>query len=132
MADKSYQDAVQTLKSALAGRWEGAELTGRGEMARILRDQLGFDRDSAAQTIDAMIADGTLRYHRAAEVGGRDAAPVPPAGPGDGVVTGVPATGGMGGLPLTPAMIPGIGYWEIGGDQDEAPPGRGGQVQTDY
>lgn len=132
MAEKSYQEAVQALKTVLSGRWEGAELTGRDEMARILRDQLGYDRDSAAQAIDAMIASGTLRYHRAAEVGGREGAPAPAAGVSEGVVTGVPATGGMGGLPLAPAMIPAAGYWEIGGESDEAAPGRGGQVKVDY
>ena len=132
MADKSYQEAVQALKTVLTGRWEGADLEGRGEMARILRDQLGYDRDTADKTIEAMIAAGTLRYHRAAEVGGRDGAPAPAAGLSEGVVTGVPATGGMGGMPLAPAMIPAGGYWEIGGEQDEAAPGRGGQVKVDY
>jgi hypothetical protein len=132
MAEKSYQEAVQTLKQALTGRWEGAELDGRDEMARILRDQLGYDRDTAKEAIDAMIASGTLRYHRAAEVGGRDGAPAPAAGVSEGVVTGVPATGGMGGMPLAPAMLPAGGHWEIDGEQDEPAPGRGGQVKVDY
>jgi len=128
MAEKSYQDAVQALKDRLSGRWEGAELAGRDEMVKILKDQLGYDNRAANDAIDAMIAAGTLRYHRAREVGGTPEAIPAPVTPG----TGLPATGGLAGTPIAPGVIPPIGYWQIGADEDEAPPGRGGQVRVDY
>ena len=126
MTEKSYQDAVQALKDGLGGRWEGAELAGRSEMVKILKDRLGYDTGAANDAIDAMIAAGTLHYHRVREVGtGPEAipAPVTPSG-----VTGLPAAGGLAGTPIAPGAIPAIGYWQVGEDQDEAPPGRGGQV----
>jgi hypothetical protein len=124
MTEKSYQDAVQALKDRLGGRWEGAELAGRDEMVKILKDRLGFDTRAADDAIDAMIAAGTLRYHRAREVGGAPEAIPAPLTPG----AGVPVSGGLAGAPLAPGVIPAIGYWQIGEDQDEAPPGRRGQV----
>ncbi|HNP73103.1 MAG TPA: hypothetical protein PKK15_18460 [Kouleothrix sp.] len=130
MAEKSYQDAVQVLKDRFGGRWEGAELDGRREMSKILREQLGFSDTDANETIDAMVASGQLRYHRAAEVGGPTPMPAPMAGPTEGIVTGVPASGGIVGAPLAPAMVPGGGYWEVGAN-DNAPIGRSGQVTPD-
>ena len=129
MADKSYQDAVQVLKAQLGGQWSGEELNGRDEMVKILKDRLGYDSSAANAAIDAMVASGTLRYHRAREVGDSDAVPAPIAPPGEGAVGGIPAAGGLSGMPLAPGMIPGAGYWQIGEGEDEAPPGRGGQVQ---
>ena len=129
MPEKSYQDAVQALKDRLGGRWEGAELVGRDEMVRILKDRLGYDHRAANDAIDAMVAAGTLRYHRAREVGAApDVIPAPLAPPGEGITTGVPASGGLVGAPIAPGAIPAIGYWQIGEDQGEAPLGRGGQV----
>ena len=63
---KSYQDAVQILRSRLNNRWEGIEADGRDEMVKILKRELGFERDEANDTIDAMIQSGVLRYHRPA------------------------------------------------------------------
>jgi hypothetical protein len=133
MAEKSFQEAAQALKARLGGRWEGGEPSGRSEMRDILKDQLGYSASDADTVLDAMIAAGTLRYHRAV---GRDGAPEPvpmPLGPtGEGTASGVPAAGGLGGLPLVPAALTGGGYWEIADGSDDAPPGRGGQVNVNY
>jgi hypothetical protein len=133
MAEKSFQEAVQVLKARMGGRWESAELTGREEMRDILKDQLGYSSGEADDAIDAMIAAGTLRYHRAVGADGTPG-PVPmPIGPtGEGTAAGVPAAGGVGGLPLMPGMLSGAGYWEISDTDEQAPPGRGGQVNVDY
>ena len=103
MKEKSYQDAVQALKSQLGGQWQGEELAGRDEMVKILKERLGYD--SAA-------------------------APLTP--PGEGMVSGIPAAGGLSGMPIAAGFLPGLGYWQVGEDQDEASAGRAGQVQTDY
>lgn len=135
MADKSYQDAVQVLKSRLGGRWEGAENDGRREMIRILRDELGFSESEAGDALKAMAATNQLRYRsndNSTEDGtGRatGTAAVAPATGGIGTgTTGVPAAGGVAGVPVVPAMLPAIGYWEVGDTDDETAPGRGGQV----
>jgi len=39
------------------------------------------------------------------------------APPGEGITTGVPATGGLGGAPIAPGAISAIGYWQIAEDQ---------------
>ena len=94
MQARNYQDAVQALKSQLGGRWEGVELAGREQMTKILKDRLGYDTRAANEAIDAMIEAGTLRYHRAREAGaGPGVVPAPLAPPGEGTVTGVPASG---------------------------------------
>ena len=132
MAEKSYQDAVQALKEQLGGQWNGEELNGRGEMVDILKDRLGYDSRAANDAIDAMIAAGTLRYHQAREVGANEVVPAPLTPPGEGMVSGIPAAGGLSGMPVAPGTTSALGYWQIGEDQDEPPPGRGGQVQVDY
>lgn len=142
MAEKNYQDAVQVLKDRFGGRWEGADLDGRGEMTEILRKQLGFSDADARDTLDAMIAAGQLRYHRTSSANSAGEPEIAPPTPSMGTVTGVPiatgvpansmpATGGLTGVPVSPAMVPAIGYWEIGDtatDADDAPIGRAGQV----
>ena len=129
MTERSYQDAVQALKDRLGGRWEGAELAGRDEMVKILKERLGYDNRAANDAIDAMIAAGTLHYHRVRELGGApEAVPAPLAPPGEGMATGVPAAGGLAGTPIAPGAISAIGYWQVGEDQNEALPGRAGQV----
>src|SRR5215208_5120297 len=111
MPEKSYQDAVQALKAQLGGHWEGAELAGRDEMVKILNDRLGYDSRAANDAIDAMIAAGTLRYHRAREAGGAPGAiPTPLIAPGEGSSTSMPASGGLVGAPLAPGLISAIGY----------------------
>ena len=131
MTERSYQDAVQALKSQLGGQWQGEELAGRDAMVKILKDQLGYDSSSANDAIDAMVASGTLRYHRVREAGANDAVPAPLTPPGEGMVSGIPAAGGLSGMPIAPGFLPGPGYWQVGEDQDEAPAGRAGQVQVD-
>ncbi|HEY3229618.1 MAG TPA: hypothetical protein VGJ87_10380, partial [Roseiflexaceae bacterium] len=63
MTERSYQDAVQTLKNRLGGRWDGLEAEGRDEMVRVLKEELGYNSRQANDVIDAMVASGTLRYH---------------------------------------------------------------------
>jgi hypothetical protein len=122
MTERSYQDAVQILKDRLGGRWEGSAADGRDEMARILKDQLGYTDKQADDTIDAMIDSGTLRYQEADAANQVAGAPVPPAMPASPVGTGsstpmiAPVAGALGG-----------GYWQIGEGVSEAA-GRKGQV----
>lgn len=141
MAEKNYQDAVQALKARIGGRWEGNEADGRGEMVDILRNDLGFSSAEANDAIDAMVASNQLRYHTTTDTnaqmvgappGEPGSVPPPLTPPGEGMVTGIPATGGLGGMPLAPGMIPAAGYWEVGdSSDDEAAPGRAGQVTPD-
>jgi hypothetical protein len=128
MADVDYEQAVQTLRSHLGARYEAVEANGRDDMRDVLRDQLGYSNREADEAIDAMIAAGTLRYHRAApETDRGDVAAVPPAGalPAAPAVTGGGATS-TAGAPVVPVPIGG-GYWQIGAG-DEAESGRKGQV----
>ena len=122
MTERSYQDAVQVLENRLGGRWEGIETEGRAEMSKILRDELGFDRRTADDAIEAMIQSGTLHYHRLGDAG-RDV--VPPAG--EGAVSGVPAAGGMAGIPIAAGVATNAGYWQIGSGETDTL-GRAGQV----
>ena len=126
MAEQSYERAVQVLQSRMGGRWEGAETDGRDEMVRILKDELGFDDDAAHDALDAMVASGTLRYHRA--VGQTDegiAIPAVSTGTG-GAGTGVAGSG----LVATPGVPPAAlgGYWAIGPEEQAS--GRTGQVNV--
>ena len=137
MAEKNYQDAVQALKARIGGRWEGNQADGRGEMVEILRADLGFSAAEANDAIDAMVASNQLRYHATTDANGREAGepvavPPPLTPPGEGMVTGVPATGGLAGMPLAPGMLPAAGYWQVGDSADaESAPGRAGQVTPD-
>jgi hypothetical protein len=130
MTERSYEDAVQALRSHLGGRWEGLETDGRGEMVKVLKRELGFDDSQANDAVDAMIEGGQIRYQRLRE-GRHEVVPPPLTPPGEGMATGVPAAGGLGGLPLAPGAVAAVGYWQISRD-DDAPPGRAGQVQVDY
>ena len=134
MTERSYQDAVQVLKDRLGSRWEGVETEGRDEMVSILKDQLGYDGRTADDAIDAMIASGTLRYHRNVERINERADehpdPVAPAAAVAPVAAGVPSGGGgLGAVPLA-GVVAIAGHWQIGtGEEGEnAPPGRAGQV----
>jgi hypothetical protein len=129
MTEHSYEDAVQVLRRRLGGRWEGLEAGGRDEMVALLRAELGYDSRAAEDAIDAMIASGQLRYHRLRE-GRHEVAPPPLGPPGEGAATGVPAAGGLGGMPLAPGEVANAGYWQVG--RDDTPPGRAGQVQVEY
>jgi hypothetical protein len=130
MMERSYEDAVQALRNRLGGRWEGLETDGRDEMVRVLRRELDFDERQSNDAIDAMIASGQIRYQRLRE-GRHEVVPPPLTPPGEGMATGVPAAGGLGGMPLAPGEVAAAGYWQIGRD-DDAPTGRAGQVQIDY
>ena len=115
MTERSYQDAVQVLKEHLGATWEGVEAEGRDEMARVLKEQLGYNNREADDAIDAMIESGTLRYHADGETSGA-------------VVT--PATVGTAGSATTPTPAPLIvrtGHWEIGSGVVESTE-RKGQV----
>lgn len=131
MAQKSFEQATQVLKDRFGGRWDGDELEGRDEMARLLRDKLGFSAGDARATIDAMIADGTIRYNRALEAG-RDPVPAPVAPPTEGIATGV-VSAGTSSLPLAVGAGATAGYWQIGDSANSADtaPGRVGQVTPD-
>ncbi len=130
MTEKSYQDAVQVLRQHLGNRREGIEVEGRDEMVKILQSELGFDRGAANDAIDAMIQSGQLRYHRALspnapvdeEVPIPTAVPLAAAGLGTAGQTGQPAA------PLAAAAAFGLGYWQIGDEDEPAGPGRAGQV----
>jgi len=122
MPEMGYQEAVQLLIDRLGRQWYGLEADGRDEMERLLRDEFGYDRKQASETIEAMIRARTLRYHTSAETGG---APLIPTAAGAAVGTtnarlnttapGDPDTAG--------------GYWQIGHETDEGS-GRAGQVQV--
>lgn len=115
MTERSYQDAVQVLRSRLGGRWDGLEAEGRDAMVRILTKELGYSSSAANDAIDAMIDSGTLRYHTEADEVAAGAIPTPPAvAPGSGTP-----------LPVAPATHP--GYWQIGEGVVEST-GRKGQV----
>ena len=128
MAEHSFQDAVQVLKDHLGNRWDGVELDGRDEMAKLLKDKLGYNNKDANDAIDAMVESGLLRYHRAAEDTNDVVPPVLPVGAA--TTGGAAATGGAPGSGLTSVPLVGGemgGYWQIG-DGDSDVPGRAGQV----
>ncbi len=130
MAEIDYEQAVQTLRSNLGMRYEGLEANGRDDMRDVLRDKLGYSHHEADEAIDAMIASGALRYHRATPETDRGAATDEPVA---GVIPAVPAVAGAGttstsGTPVMPIPI-GEGYWQIGAG-DEAEGGRKGQVTS--
>ena len=115
MTERSYQDAVQVLKEHLGATWEGVETEGRGEMVRVLQEQLGYSEREANDAIDGMIESGTLRYYAGSETGGVVAAPVAVGTAGSGP-TPTPA----------PVLLP-TGHWQIGGSVVEST-ARKGQV----
>ena len=131
MTERSYEDAVEVLKRRFGGRWEGAELDGRDDLADALEQELGYSHADARDAIDAMIRSGQLRYHRAAGdlADGEGVAPVVPVPTGAGEYSGIGA-GGLGGAPVVPGVAFGAGYWQIGRDPGASggASGRAGQV----
>jgi hypothetical protein len=115
MTERSYQDAVQVLKTHLGGRWDGLEAEGRDEMVRVLTKELGYSSGAANDAIDAMVDAGTLRYHTEVDDVAVAAVPAMPAATSG---TGTP-------LPVPAAVHP--GYWQIG-EGVVASTGRKGQV----
>jgi hypothetical protein len=134
MTEKSYEEAVQVLRARLGGRMEGVENEGRTEMVRILRAELGYDDQTANNTIDAMTKSGQLRYHQ--PILQPDTAPASQAAVDNAPVVPVVATGAAGavvagGQPGTPMPAAGAftpGYWQIGREDGGEIAGRAGQV----
>lgn len=123
MTERSYEDAVQTLRNHIGGRWEGLQDEGHDEMVRILRRELGYDANSAKMAIDEMIQSGQIRYHHAGAHGDSqdmiDDTPAP--------IATSPVASGSGGLPGM-AFNPDVGYWEIGPGSETGWESRAGQV----
>lgn len=124
MTERQYEDAVQALQRRLGGRWEGLEADGRGEMAAILKRELGYDDDAARSAIEAMIASGRLRYHAGGPAGDSTEAFADKPAP---IATSPNATGTPG-LPGA-GFEPRRGHWEITSGSDSGWEGRAGQVQ---
>lgn len=118
MAQRSFERAVQVLKERLGVRWDGAA-EGRGDIAKVLADDLGISRGEADELVDAMIESGELRFHRGDTITGGVGAAVPgapAAGMGGAPMGG--GTGGTAGVPVVPAPLSG-GYWQIGTSESE-------------
>lgn len=133
MSEVNYQEAVKVLQNNIGERWDGTESNGRNEMARVLTSQLGYSTQQAGDVLDAMIASGTLRYHRTQSdpslpEGDAPAAAAAPlmAGAGGTGQSGAPTVAGFAGAPAA-AMLAGLGYWQIGTAMSESV-GRKGQV----
>jgi hypothetical protein len=128
MSEQSYQDAVQVLRDRMGGRWEGLEGEGRDEMARVLKQALGYDDDQADSAIKAMLRTGQLQYHHYGDAATTtDSSEPPPASP---VMAGPQATNtNMPGAPVRSGEAFGPGFWEIGREGGDALSGRAGQVQ---
>ncbi len=123
MTERRYEEAVQVLKRHLGSRWDGLEVEGRGEMAKILQRELGFDAAAANDAIGEMINSGQLRYHRGDAVG--DSAAVPSEHPN--IVTTAPNATGTPGLPGA-GFASTQGYWEIGAGDEGGWERRAGQI----
>jgi hypothetical protein len=124
MADVSYQDAVQLLRDRMGMRWEGFEDDGRDEMVRYLKEFGNYSTNEAHDLIQAMIDAGELRYRREPPTPSDDVA-VAAAAP---IATGTTSSGT--GLPTPlPAMVGGMGYWQIGSQDEFVEVGRAGQVK---
>lgn len=127
MAEASMQQIVEALRSRLGVRWEGPEADGRDEMIKVLQDELGYDKEQANAAIAALIESGTLRYHRpAATDADRAGMPIPAAPLGTGGPGATPS--GTVGVPVVPAAVGALGYWQIGGEETSGLSGRKGQV----
>ena len=87
MPEESLVQAFDALHEHLGARWVGTEAQGRAEMVKVLRGELGYDKQQANTTIDAMVNTGLLRYHLLNEE----------------TDTGA-----------NPAITLGLGYWQIG------------------
>ncbi len=113
MADVNLENAVRILQDRLGARYEVPEATGHDDMVHALENELGYSHKEASETIDALIAAGTLRYQRSST--GEVPNPVVPVAAGTGGSTSGVASGG-------------VDFWKIGEDTNEAS-GRAGQVQ---
>src|SRR5215217_3327882 len=123
MTERRYQNAVEVLKRRLGSRWDGQEVDGRGEMAKILQRELGFEAAAANDAIGEMINSGQLRYHHGDAMG--DSAAVP--GDRPNIITTSPNATGTPGLPGA-GFASAHGYWEIGAGDEGGWEGRAGQA----
>ena len=123
MTERRYEDAVQVLKRHLGNRWDGLEVDGRGEMAKILQRELGLDAAAANDAVGEMINAGQLRYHRGEATG--DSAAVPSTRPN--IITTSPNATGAPGVPGA-GFASMQGYWEIDAGDEGGWEGRAGQV----
>ena len=125
MTERDYEDAVQVLRRRMGARWDGLEPDGRDEMARVLKQELGYDGAAARDAIEAMLRSGQLRYHRGdGEGGARDVA--------DGdthVIAMSPNAAGTSGAPGA-GFEPEQGYWSIGEGNEGGWTSRSGQVTS--
>ena len=127
MPEVNYQQAMQVLQDRIGMRWDGVEIDGRHEMARVLKSELGLDNRQANEALDAMIKAGTLRYHHGSSDPNDPARAVPElAAPGSSGQAGAPTIAGFAGASAA-APLAGIGYWQIGRELNEEI-GRKGQV----
>jgi hypothetical protein len=102
-------EAIRVLRERMGAHWGGEVEAGRTEMVRILRDELGYDKQRATAVIDILIQLGRVRYHLAGEASGTPRViPVGPAGWGSGM------TSGMSG----PGTAAGRGYWQVGHQEE--------------
>jgi hypothetical protein len=120
MTEKSYQDAVKLLRDHIGTQWEGDKTEGRDEMVKVLRAELGYDRQAAHDAIDAMIKTGQLRYHPS--TARSDVAD------GDVLNAPVEAVGSASSGAVVPALGEMLGYWQIGREDSGSVAGRTGQV----
>src|SRR5262245_55279249 len=123
MTERDYEDAVQVLQRHLGSRWDGQEVEGRGEMARILQRELSFDAAAADDAVDEMISSGQLRYHRGDATGDPEAVP----GERPSIISTSPNAAGTSGAPGA-GFASSQGYWEIGVGDEGGWEGRAGQV----
>lgn len=128
MTTQSFEEAVQTLKRRLTGRWEGGESAGRDEMVNTLRNELGYTAREAHDAIDAMIDANILRYYHPGLVEG-EVGVVPPLVAPMGVQGSTGATSPTG---LAAPLAAAPGYWQIGPNESDGEgdsPVREGQVR---
>ena len=123
MTERSYEDAVQVLQRRIGAQWDGLELDGRAEMAKILKHELGYDQRTAEDAIAAMIQSGQLRYHRAGASGGTSEVIDDSAKP----IAMSPNATGTPGLPGA-GFEPEQGPWAIVAENDTDWEGRAGQA----
>lgn len=88
MLEESLVQAFDALHEHLGTRWVGTEAQGRTEMVKVLKDELGYDKQRVNTTIETMVNTGLLRYHLLNEE--------------------------TSGTVANPAITLGLGYWQIG------------------
>lgn len=126
MAEKSFEQAVQVLKQQIGGQWAGAEEDGRGEMTRILKNELGYTSAEADNALAEMIRSGQLRYYHHAAGSGAETDTSAYAAEGQKAGMAVATSSGLPPVPVSMDLR--SGYWEIGSGEGDELAGRRGQV----